>query len=181
MTVVLVNPVNTIQASLNLVPNSHDPRRPGSLASGDYYYDVASFLKENGMEEDAPLLQEYVARPFHPSWIFDREFNRHWVAWERIPHESGEGVYFLARGGLSEDESLEAFSAHDVGYFLTEDYWYYPPRDFRVGDVVFEHLDEMQHPWRQESGFVLYRWTVIDPDVPDMTRVAEEAFRLPEK
>lgn len=179
---VIVNPINSIQSALNLVPNARDIRTPTDLSSGNSYEELVEFMRMHGVDSTSPLI-EAARTPDSASILLNRRFTRRKTNRGRNWKDIGEGIYPIRWNVLEDsveaensntlkdyaDHSIEAFQNHDSGYLITDRYRMFPPSDFQMEDVVFRYLGSTPHPYNPEVGFVLYRWSVRGPRLPDFS------------
>lgn len=162
---VIVNPVNSVQSAFGLVPNAQDTRRPVGPAGGDYYRDVAAFMRNQGLTQESAVI-EATSRPYLASLALDRRFTRRWHSSRGPSYDVGEGIYVMRPIKHEVDQSAEAFAEHQSGFLISDKYRMVPPKDFRLGDVDFSYQGSLPHPNGRGSGFVLHRWEVEGPDRP---------------
>jgi hypothetical protein len=187
---VLVNPVNSIQSAFNLVPDHRDERTATNLSGGNYYRPVVERMREHGLEPDTPVI-DAAAQPFLASVMLDRHMSHHRYSATGVQYDIGRGIYPIrvhrlreivqtgaeAAPGLAEswrtnvDQSGEAFADHEQGFFVTDEYRLFPRSDFRLADVEFRFLGEVDDPHDRHAGFVLYEWSVVGPQAPDFISV----------
>lgn len=189
--VVLVNPVNTMQSALNLIPDTPDPRTVTKLSGRDYMKPVAEFMRENGVDESTPVI-DAARDPYFLSVMLDRR-----ISWTRSTafgrsFAVGENMYPVTLKPLKEamqeydsdeertsvygegwrqrvDRSCAALQKHDSGFFVTDKYRLFPPRDFNWREVEFQHVGNVSYQRNDYEGFALYRWRVLGSDLPDFS------------